>query len=1295
MKTKKGIFAHLLVLWGCLILTACGGDQNDVTCKNCAPVAKFKVVKRLRIKEKVVLDGSESRPGPNGGALTFIWQILTRPEKSQVKLQEPNTVQPYFYPDLPGKYVIQLIVNDGIAPSKPYILEYFTLDAPPIAVAKIIKPVRITEKLELDATGSETGPDSSTLTYHWSLKEKPGQSQAKLYQDDTPHPYMYPDKKGKYVIQLIVNDGINNSQPAIIEFVPLNTRPVARATYNDPVRVSETVILSAEKSEDIDDEPLTCQWKMISRPSGSTAKLSDPKSEKPTFVADIKGLYTVQLIVNDGQTDSSPFELNIEVHDNPAAKATYKAQKYVNQRVELDGTESRPGPGGGHLTYAWTILEKPSGSQAELSEPTSPKPTFIADKAGKYVIQLVVKDGKSTSAPYILEYFTMNSPPVAFFNYNSPIFVKQVVLLDASQSFDLDNDPLIFKWLLKTKPLGSKAVLISPSTPMTDINIPNPTFVADLPGKYVVQLTVSDGNTDSETFTLIIPTTNSKPVARAGSDITVFEGETVYLNASQSSDADGTSLVFKWSIKQRPTGSTAQLSSENKINPTFQPDVPGIYVIQLVVNDGKIDSEPDTMEIKANASVDLVPGHMDFSGLITDPETLDITGTVTVTIHNNGTSPAQGEFLITLFEDQNQNKQYDQSDPVIAVHKVVDGPEGKGTITIQVVTDGKVTFKDNIIFVVIDPLDNIPERNETNNIRNSAEGHECKPPVAQFSPQLAWEWTGSQTDFPASNQVICTPMIGNLTDDNNDGKIDLKDIPDIVFITFESNQYEKSGVIRVISGDGTKEHFAIGPVKYGDNHFEAFPNYNPALGDIDMDGLLEIVVIMNDQVDNKWVAVFENNGELKWISKDHSSSQLVNPASVGIADLESDGIPEIIIGNIVLSYNGETLMIGKEDNGLNNSIVADIDLDNKMEIIAGRTVYEPDGKLVWHVNELENGYNAVANFDSDDHPEIVLVGEGDVSLIEHTGEIIWGPKEISPGGLRRGDGGPPLIADVDGDGRLEIGVAGETEFSVFNDDGRFLWTTYIRDPSSVTSASAFDFDGDGAAEIVYRDSNSLIIFDGRNGTILYEDQVGSGTFIEMPVVADVDNDSSAEIVVACNSYVNGSINGIRVYEDANDHWVNTTKIWNQHAYVITNIHENGQIPQDPINNWEIYNNFRQSQMDNPFGCKDISASYIRFNKDSCPNRVTVTARIGNGGALHIPKGIQVSFYHGNPSASGRLIAETALEKPLYPGEWTDVTTIIKNIDSGKNNIFVVADSSDKIQESNEDNNKTQRSFSCQ
>jgi hypothetical protein len=1261
---------------------------------NSKPIAQFDYNKPIYLNQVVELAATPSSDLDND-PMTCLWEILSRPENSNAVLSDPNAVTPSFVADQLGDFEVQLIVNDGHINSEPYISTIQVLEIP-VAVASYVYQLPVQQEVQLDATNSQPGAGGGDLSFQWTIVQKPDGSATELSDPTSDRPTFVPDKPGLYIFNLIVNDGINESAPFVLEYETLNSRPIAQFDYNHPIYLNQIVALNAMSSSDLDNEPLTYTWEIISHPEFSNAVLSNPNAVTPSFVADQLGDFVVQLIVNDGHIDSEPHITTIQVLAIPVAVVSDVQQLPVQQEVQLDASGSRPGDGGGDLTFQWTIVQKPDGSATELSDPTSDHPTFVPDKPGLYIIHLIVNDGINSSDPYVIEYETQNSKPVAHFGFNQPIYVNQLVELDGSQSFDLDNDPLMFKWKLLSKPMNSMASL-------SGANGAKPSFVADRPGKYVVQLVVNDGKEDSDTYTQVITTQNSKPVAIAGEDVTVFEGEPVQMDGSLSTDADGSSLVYMWTMTEKPNGSHANLSGANRINPVFTPDVPGLYTIQLIVNDGEIDSDPDTLDIYANASVDLEPANIDLSDLVTDPDTLLITGTVHVDIINTGTRPVPGSFQIFVFEDTNNSNQFENSDLLIAVETVENQPDGRDSITVDLQAgyidgqefpgDTHVSFLDSIIFVAIDPLEKIPEIDETNNLTNSQEGQLCKPPVNVFSPTLAWEWTKSlNNDFPLSNQVVCTPIVGNLTDDNKDGKIDLNDIPDIVFITFEGSN-ETRGVIRAISGDGSSEHFAIGSFVSNDKHFEAFPNYNPALADIDNDGIVEIMVVVNDQLANKWLAVFEHTGELKWISHDYSSSQMASPASVCVADLKADGIPEIIIGHFVLSNTGQTLMIGKEDNGLNNASVADIDLDSQMEIIAGRTAYEADGKILWHVNELNEGFNAIANFDNDDYPEIVLVGKGRVALVEHTGEIIW-TKEIAPGDPNRYQGGPPMISDVDGDGQLEIGIAGSSKFWMFNGNGSVSWTADIKDPSAVTSASAFDFDGDGCSEIVYRDSESLKIFNGHNGERIYEDSVGSSTFIEMPVIADVDNDNSAEIVVPCNSYQSGNATGIRVYEDASDHWVNTRKIWNQHAYMTTNILEDGRVPKKPINNWETYNNFRQNQMDNPFGCKDISASYIRFDLDACPDSVKITARIGNSGALHVPIDMMVSFYLGNPAGTGQLLAEIALEHPIQSGQWIDLSVKMEHPGTGIKNIFVFADSSNRLWESNENNNISQRSFTC-
>jgi len=92
------------------------------------------------------------------------------------------------------------------------------------------------------------------------------------------------------------------------------------------------------------------------------------------------------------------------------------------------------------------------------------------------------------------------------------------------------------------------------------------------------------------------PVENAKPVAVAGPDQTVVVDSDVDLDGRQSSDADGDSLTYKWSL-EKPTGSSVTLSDDSAAQFTFTPDAAGDYVIQLVVYDGTENSDPDSVTV--------------------------------------------------------------------------------------------------------------------------------------------------------------------------------------------------------------------------------------------------------------------------------------------------------------------------------------------------------------------------------------------------------------------------------------------------------------------------------------------------------------------------------------------------------------------------------------------------------------------------------------------------------------------------------------------------------------------------
>ena len=164
----------------------------------------------------------------------------------------------------------------------------------------------------------------------------------------------------------------------------------------------------------------------------------------------------------------------------------------------------------------------------------------------------------------------------------------------------------------------------------------------------------------------------------------------------------------------------------------------------------------------------------------------------------------------------------------------------------------------------------------------------------------------------------------------------------------------------------------------------------------------------------------------------------------------------------------------------------------------------------------------------------------------------------------------------------KLGVAGSSLYTAIDTDGSIMWQTGIQDgTSSITGSSVFDFDSDGRAEVVYSDETRLWVFSGLSGEVKLELPLSSATWIEYPVVADVDADGSAEIVVVANDN-NGSFGndrGIRVYGPASGTWNATRGVWNQHAYSVTNVNSDATIPTNPLNNWQVLglNNFRLNE----------------------------------------------------------------------------------------------------------------------
>ncbi len=463
----------------------------------------------------------------------------------------------------------------------------------PLAEAGPDQTVLVGETVALDGSTSSDA-DGDLLTYLWALTATPPGSTATLSDVAVVNPTFVTDVAGTYVVELVVNDGTVDSAPDAVSITTTNSQPVAEAGTDQSVQVTDLVQLDGSASSDVDGDPLTFAWELSAKPENSTAILSDPTLINPTFMIDLPGTYVVLLTVNDGTLDSDVDFLTITtVNSAPVANAGADQTVFVTQSAILDGATSSDVDNDA-LSFAWSFTSMPTGSTATLSDPTAPSLDFTVDVPGTYVVQLVVNDGTVDSAADTVVINTLNSAPVAHAGPDQTVPIGQTVQLDGSPSSDVDGDPLTYLWALLAIPEGSTAVLADLTTVQT-------TFVADLPGIYVVQLMVNDDNEDSAPATVTITTGNTVPVAEAGPDQTVSVQSLVILNGNGSQDADGDELTYLWTLDSQPTGSTTALLNPTFAQPTFIPDLPGTYVGQLVVSDGIDPSLPDTVAITAQA----------------------------------------------------------------------------------------------------------------------------------------------------------------------------------------------------------------------------------------------------------------------------------------------------------------------------------------------------------------------------------------------------------------------------------------------------------------------------------------------------------------------------------------------------------------------------------------------------------------------------------------------------------------------------------------------------------------------
>ena len=508
----------------------------------------------------------------------------------------------------------------------------------------------------------------------------------------------------------------------------------------------------------------------------------------------------------------------------------------------------------------------------------------------------------------------------------------------------------------------------------------------------------------------------------------------------------------------------------------------------------------------------------------------------------------------------------------------------------------------------------IPEPSLPDNILESG----CNTPLEGF------EW-GIREDWSSDDNIYCriNPLVGDLDDDG---------IPEIVCFDMMDNNPSQTAAKTINVYDGRDKYLKAQINVEG----LVWAHGNGPYGLVKLsnrDGL--IVTACKDSKLYAYNISLANASIPVWVSNESYNTGYNDfSVSIGFADFNGDGHPEVYVRDKI--FNAETgALLATAQGGSNQAdsyshnshtnhnklscpLAFDICGDARQELILGNEIYDvvitnPNGTTGNHVTLtksitppngiINDGHVQVADFNLDGHPDILVSNrdtEGSTGTVSFYVWDVFNNRTSLPIQLETHFTGKsvPLIADFDNDGFVEllIDCCHENDkglrayrFNPVTNGFSFLWSLPIDEDSYSNTATLFDFNGDNKNELVFNDNSNLWVYDASTTppTLLSQIDCGEITIMQVPIVADVDSDGSAEIVVTgkANGYMQANTM-LKVFKSSTEPWRNTRKVWSQYMYHVTNVNEDLTIPTYCFNTATVftapdgtirrpYNNFLQ------------------------------------------------------------------------------------------------------------------------
>lgn len=455
-------------------------------------------------------------------------------------------------------------------------------DAPPLANAGVDQ--QVDENVSATLNGSASRDDVGIASYSWTqtLGITVTLNNTALVNPQFTTPSVSATETLEFELTVTDTVGQTDTDRVLVIVNSLDLLPSANAGTNQAVNEGDTVNLDGSASSD-DMGISTFSWV---QQSGSTVTLTEANTALPSFNAPAitsDEVLVFQLTVTDtvGQTSTDTVQVTVVDDTSPTANAGTNQSVVEASSVNLDGSGSMDNEGA--VTYLWT---QTFGTNVSLSSSTVVNPGFTAPDVSTgsdtLIFQLVVSDSLGqndidTVQVTVSDVAVTDLPPTANAGSDQVVNEGGAVSLDGSASSD-DKGILTYAWI---QTAGISVSLANGTSQTPSFTAPTVTGLEVLAFELTVTDTIGQTNMDLVQITV---NNDQAPLANAGTNQTVKEGDWVLLDGSGSSDDFGITS-YSW---QQILGTEVTLSDSSVVNPGFTaPDVlnNATLIFQLTVTD--------------------------------------------------------------------------------------------------------------------------------------------------------------------------------------------------------------------------------------------------------------------------------------------------------------------------------------------------------------------------------------------------------------------------------------------------------------------------------------------------------------------------------------------------------------------------------------------------------------------------------------------------------------------------------------------------------------------------------------